>query len=541
MRLDTLPVLAIDCQASGASPTYGEVLEIGWSLVSDEPAGAHAFWTKIERAVPHPIRKLTGWEPSFLEHAIDPIEAWRAMLSTEAPIAPRPTVIHWAQFELPFLRDLHLRDGGEEPFPIDVVCLHRAAARLFPGLPRRNIRALAGHLGHSAEMLRRARGHVEATAFVWRAILPKLEAHGVTTWDELKTWLAEAPSARSPRPGARAFPLAREKRKALPDAPGVYRFVRPNGDVLYVGKAASLKKRVASHYTLAAGARAADRALEMLSQAHDVLVTATETCLEAALLEADEIKRIDPPYNVQLRAGDRSAWFASRSWDDVSDVPDERYVVGPLPSRRAIAGVAAMRALCEGRGASHAAVLGVPSAFAPDRALFEEVWRTFVRDHALGGDVRRRLLDAAARIDPKSLESDDESDAWDAPRVRRHLDRTLATEGGLIRRARALRLLTHAHVAFREIKQERIRHLVIADGRIAERSTRDSFEPAEAPMRPPSRGIRARTFDAAAYDRLRVLWTELRRVADEGGAVVVRVGAHVLRASVSTPRPARGS
>jgi hypothetical protein len=140
--------------------------------------GGAAFWTKVERTVPQPIRKLTGWEPSFLAEAIDAIEAWRAMLPTDAPIEPRPTVIHWAQFELPFLRDLHRRDGTDTPFPLDIICLHSAAARLFPGLPRRNIRALAGHLGHSADMLRRARGHGEATAFVWRADPPEARERG---------------------------------------------------------------------------------------------------------------------------------------------------------------------------------------------------------------------------------------------------------------------------------------------------------------------------------------------------------------------------
>ena len=44
------------------------------------------------------------------------------------------------------------------------------------------------------------------------------------------------------------YPIASERYKNLPDAPGVYRFLRSNCDVLYVGKAASLRKRVASHF-----------------------------------------------------------------------------------------------------------------------------------------------------------------------------------------------------------------------------------------------------------------------------------------------------
>ncbi|MBX3232166.1 MAG: hypothetical protein KIT84_19375 [Labilithrix sp.] len=46
--------------------------------------------------------------------------------------------------------------------------------------------------------------------------------------------------------------------------------------------------------------------------------------------------------------------------------------------------------------------------------------------------------------------------------------------------------------------------------------------------RPPSRRARIAAFDASRYDRLRVLATELRRVAKEGGAAEVRVGRHVV-------------
>ena len=102
--------------------------------------------------------------------------------ATSAPgwSMPAPCVIHFARFELGFLEDLHRR-FGEGPFPLDIVCLHEVARRLFPELPRRNIRALAGYLGHSPELVRRSAGHVEASAFIWRAVLPALESAGVRT------------------------------------------------------------------------------------------------------------------------------------------------------------------------------------------------------------------------------------------------------------------------------------------------------------------------------------------------------------------------
>ncbi|HVH45470.1 MAG TPA: GIY-YIG nuclease family protein, partial [Labilithrix sp.] len=416
LALTELPVLVVDCQATGATPAHGDLLELGWSVTTGTGIviDARAEWTKTARPVSRIVRKLTGWNESV--PSIDAAEAWSRLLD-DAPAGPRiPTVIHFAQFERRFLEHLH----GADAFPLDVICLHEIAARLFPNLPRRNLRALAGTLGGTPDVLRRAGPHAAATAFVWRALVPRLAALAVTTWAELATWL-DVPTAR-PRKSARQFPLSPAKRKVVPDAPGVYRFMRPNGDVLYVGKAASLKKRIASHYTTNAGARATERALEMLSQAHEVDVTTTETTLEAALLEVDEIQRLDPPYNVQLRTADRSAWFAAPDWDDLVPAVDDRHTLGPLPSRKAIAGIAAMRAmLLDGVVTSSraAAAVGVGEAFAPPLDLFLPEWDAF-RASELVGRVPRCILEASGRIQVrKSREDETGPAAWDRARIRR--------------------------------------------------------------------------------------------------------------------------
>ena len=86
--------------------------------------------------------------------------------------------------------------------------------------------------------------------------------------------------------------------KTLPNAPGVYRMADQDGNVLYVGKARSLKKRVQS-YTRISGQ--ANRIARMIHQTAtmEFIRTATET--EALLLEANLIKRLRPRFNVLLR------------------------------------------------------------------------------------------------------------------------------------------------------------------------------------------------------------------------------------------------
>jgi excinuclease ABC subunit C len=86
--------------------------------------------------------------------------------------------------------------------------------------------------------------------------------------------------------------------KTLPDAPGVYRMLNAAGEVLYVGKAKSLKKRVSS-YALRGGHN--DRITRMISETAEMLFVTTASEIEALLLESNLIKRLKPRYNVSYR------------------------------------------------------------------------------------------------------------------------------------------------------------------------------------------------------------------------------------------------
>jgi excinuclease ABC subunit C len=86
--------------------------------------------------------------------------------------------------------------------------------------------------------------------------------------------------------------------KTLPDAPGVYRMLSAAGDVLYVGKAKSLKKRVGSY---ARGGVHNERLTRMIAETAEMLFVTTASESEALLLESNLIKQLKPRYNVSYR------------------------------------------------------------------------------------------------------------------------------------------------------------------------------------------------------------------------------------------------
>jgi len=554
-------VLVLDCQATGASPAFGHVLEMGWTVVRGDGEGAapvEAHWIALPEGhtVPAQVRKLTGWQPSAAVGALPDREVWRRLLAAVGSARPAPTAIHFARFELAFLREWAARLEPDAPFPFDPVCVYAVANRLYPDLPRLSLRALAGYLGHGLALERRAPGHVEATAFVWRRMRDELAARGVSTWEALRAWLAESAAPRRPRPSKPRYPIDSQRFRSLPDQPGVYRFLRRNGDVLYVGKAASLKKRTASHFV----GRASKLVVpEMLTQVSDIAVTVVPSALEAALLENETIKALNPPYNVQLRPGDPRVWYSDAAFSSAAAAPDDVHHVGPLSSEHALRPLGALVGLLAGGAATlsvRAHAVGVSALWPPDEAVFAAGWQGLLARHREGlaalmagaDDPRWQALQlarvflasfaslAAAEGD-RDVDEATEPGAereWDPERVTRHLERAGAQAYRAYRRSRWLRLLQDCDVTYREPGSVTARGLQIRGGQVAgatapgdERCSAAAFD--GAPDRPMAA---AGAFDRARYDRLRILTTELKRVLRDGGdACVTTRSGRALRAA----------
>jgi DNA polymerase III subunit epsilon len=527
LPLSQLEVLVIDCQATAASPR-GHLLEIGWARVLGTTiTHAHASLIALPdgEAIPPAVARITGISERMMRSAVEGRCAWRELTGQAARLTqqPAPTVIHFARFEQPFLRTL-----AAGVFPLDLVCTRDIARRLLPGLPRCSLRALAGYFGRAVGGLRRSGDHVDATAFVWHELVGLLDRHGVSTWGALHEWLG-APAKPIGR-RRRIWPMPRDVRLSLPSAPGIYRMLRTDGSVLYIGKAGSLHDRVNSYFRKQAGVP--ERLLEMLSQARAISFAVAQSPLEAALLEPDEIKRHRPPYNIALTTASRALWFALPDLSARNRQPSPQCPFGPFASAETLDQFAALAR------AGRAAL--TPGSRGPDDRTFAagydrlcathpELSRADLSDYAKLLRLGTRLWREGRR--DRDRDEDDANETrrgltvWTPELVQVSLE-WLALRAALARR-RAIWLtrLFDSSVVWREPVDGCARLMVIENGEVVSSGAVDANT--RTPIPPGFRrpvAARREAFTLASFDRLRVLTTELKRLMAAGAPVALRLG-----------------
>ncbi|MDB5194275.1 MAG: UvrABC system protein excinuclease subunit [Parcubacteria group bacterium] len=133
----------------------------------------------------------------------------------------------------------------------------------------------------------------------------------------------------------------------LPDCPGVYYFLGPKKEILYVGKATSLKERTKSYFTKDLMSARGPLLVKMMQEAVDLKWTTTDSVLEALIYEANQIKKHNPPYNtaekdnksfnmVVITDEDFPQLLVMRSrsvahWNAISKGMKAKAVYGPFP------------------------------------------------------------------------------------------------------------------------------------------------------------------------------------------------------------------
>jgi DNA polymerase III subunit epsilon len=279
------PVIFVDVETSGGSPTHERIIEIG--MLRLEPDGRRTDFSSLVRPgkfVPPFILSLTGIDPEALSQAPDfcDIAADVRELLEGAIFAA-----HNARFDYAFVKNEMRRLGI--PYSAQTFCSAQFSRSLYPEYRRHDLSSLIERFGLIVHNRHRAFDDAQA-------ILDFLEKAAQDRPDTFKAVCRRFLERRS----AQTL-IPEERMESLPDAPGVYLFYGKNGEVLYVGKSRNIRERVMDHFYTD---HERGRGLAMLQQTADLEVRRTAGEFSALLLEARLVKELSPIFNRMLRRRD---------------------------------------------------------------------------------------------------------------------------------------------------------------------------------------------------------------------------------------------
>ncbi|MFM7429984.1 MAG: exonuclease domain-containing protein [Flammeovirgaceae bacterium] len=231
------------------------------------------------RKVPQFITGLTGITSKMVEDAPEFSEMAGEIFSH---LKDRVFVAHNAHFDYSFIKKEFETIGMK--WQTKKLCTVRLARKIIPGLESYSLGRLAESLGIKIPDRHRAGGDAQATAKIFD-VLVKRDNTGTIT------------KALKRNSGETILPpnLAKEEFDRLPAKAGVYYFLDGHGQVIYVGKALNIKKRIAGHFT--GEAREWNRS-NIRNEIHHITYELTGSELIALILESQEIRRLWPKYNL---------------------------------------------------------------------------------------------------------------------------------------------------------------------------------------------------------------------------------------------------
>jgi len=319
--------------AAGAAPDA--ITEIGAVKVRGGAVlGEFATLVDPQRDIPPQIVRLTGITTAMVCDA-PTIGAVLPMFFDFARDAV--LVAHNARFDVAFLRAAAERLHIPWPRP-PVLCTVRLARRVLTReeAPSVQLAALARLFAVANQPTHRALADARATVEVLHALIERVGNQGVHTYAELRAYL----------PGV--TPAQRAKRtlaEHLPHRPGVYLFRAPSGEVLYVGTAIDLRRRVIQYFN---GADRRARTRELVALANSVDHVECAHALEAGVRELRLLAAHAPPYNRRSRFPHRWWWvvLTDEAFPRLSVLRAPRHdrAVGPFRSRADAVDTAALLA-----------------------------------------------------------------------------------------------------------------------------------------------------------------------------------------------------
>lgn len=294
--LDEARFTVVDLETTGGRAGPGTIIEIGaWKMVGRRLVESFQTLVRPHRAIPPFVTGLTSISNEMVRKAPrveEVLPAFRDFLGDSVLVA------HNAAFDFSFL-DFEFRRIFGIGLNNPVLCTLRMARRFMPSLKRKRLDALAEHFGLSTEGRHRGLGDARMAGEILSIFIEMAAKMGLTRLDRL---IDDHQRGAAGRRIERH--IAPEEIAALPTSPGVYLMRNERGDLLYIGKARRLKDRVGSYFNSSVNAKTAD----LISHVWKIETRMTRSSLEAALLEAQLIRELKPPFNRMLK-GAAPAYF----------------------------------------------------------------------------------------------------------------------------------------------------------------------------------------------------------------------------------------
>ncbi|MBA9078697.1 exonuclease domain-containing protein [Rufibacter quisquiliarum] len=288
----------VDIETTGSQPAEDRITEIA-VFIHDGNQVVDQFHSLINpgRPIPFFISQLTGITDEMVKDAPRFHEVAKQIVQiTEGNVF----VAHNVRFDYSFLKK-EFADLGFT-FQRKTLCTVRLSRKLMPGLPSYSLGKLCQSVGIPLQMRHRAIGDAEATSVLFDRLL-KIDADKVNDHQEEKPDTASTISSEiktSLLPPA----ISREMVQALPLEAGVYYFHDEHGEVIYVGKSKSIRKRIIQHFNIDYKSK---KSVEFKNRIASITYERTGSELVALLFESDEIKKRKPYYN---RAQRRSVYHS---------------------------------------------------------------------------------------------------------------------------------------------------------------------------------------------------------------------------------------
>ncbi len=289
--------VVVDLETTGGSAESDAITEIGAVKVrGGEILGEMATLVDPGREIPPYIVELTGITTAMVREAprID------AVLPAFLEFAHGAVLVaHNAGFDVGFLKAAAARLGLRWP-PFQVLCTVKLARRVLDRdeAPSVKLSALARLFGADTTPTHRALDDARATVDVLHALIGRVGNQGVHSLPELLDYQPRVTAAQRAK---------RALANDLPRTPGVYLFRGPSDEVLYVGTAVDLRRRVRTYFTGSDTSGRGSRMTEMVALATRIDHVECAHALEAGVRELRLIGAHVPPYN-------RRSKFPMRGW-----------------------------------------------------------------------------------------------------------------------------------------------------------------------------------------------------------------------------------